>query len=123
MSFEIKRHAQRLRCKDYLAWLHEQVCLNCHAWPVEAHHSVSRKWAAGSDLLCVPLCRHCHSAVKSSENFTFYIIHLHAYYIGDRGIILDGKTLEEYLIDCGLAEENDGSKRKNRKPFKRYEKP
>ncbi len=120
MSLQIKKHKDRIRCKDYLSWLHEsQVCLRCHSLPIEAHHSVPRSRAAGSDLLCVPLCRTCHGAVLSSENFTFEIMQLQEAYMRDRGISLNGNTLEGYLLALGLAEQNDGSKRPNRKPFKK----
>lgn len=44
---------------DYIWWIHSWGCCICKAWPVHAHHTVS-KARLGSDLTCIPLCPEHH---------------------------------------------------------------
>src|ERR1035437_1623667 len=60
----------RFASKEYVDFLHEFPCLKCgSSEAIQAHHQISRKWLAGSDALCVPLCLSCHSKVNSRERF------------------------------------------------------
>ncbi len=138
MSLQIKKRKDNIKCGDYLCFIRSLPCAICSALRVvqvfrtTPSHTVSVGRAGSSDLRAVNACLTHHpqstqEAVKIFEQngiiIEEHIEKLQAAYIRDRGIKLGKKTLEVYLIECGLAEMNDGSKRKNRKEFEHYKIP
>ncbi len=124
----ILKSKDRVRSKVYLSWLAQFPCVKCGAEKgIQLHHTVSRKWAAGSDLLCVPLCYECHRKVSSKEDFGEWIIkfrgrylHSHLWMYHPR-IMLDlsrplSEAFETWMIETGQATRGSTTRRKNRKP-------
>ena len=54
-----KQKRNRERDLNYLRWVHGFKCCICGAYPVHAHHVVSRG-AMGSDRTAIPLCPEHH---------------------------------------------------------------
>ncbi len=67
MSLQIKKSKDRFASREYMKWLSEQPCALCGGNGSEGHHTISRKWADGSDATCIPLCRACHNSVHSHK--------------------------------------------------------
>ncbi len=124
----IPKRRDRVRSLPYLAFIHEQHCQKCGRWPVEAHHTIGRGQAKGSDLLCVPLCTECHAKTSSKENFDEVILVYQSLFIRkiakEHGLTVNAlyrpENFEAILLTLELAHRGDGSKRKNRKPFTKH---
>ncbi|MDE2019552.1 MAG: hypothetical protein KGJ13_04355 [Patescibacteria group bacterium] len=117
MSLQIARHKDRVRSKAYLEFIASFPCLKCGNRDSQCHHATSRKWSSGSDLKCVPLCAVCHAGVSSREDFTDAIQAYQAMF--RRRNKLPAGDFEAAMLESGVAYRKDGSKRKNRKEFKK----
>jgi hypothetical protein len=91
MDLQIKKSKDRFHSREYMRWISEQPCTFCGKTPCEGHHLRSRKYADGSDALCIPLTRDCHNK-------------LHAHQISDQQIAeIDVTSLQrKFLREHGI---------------------
>lgn len=115
MSFEIAKRKDRVRSKVYLAFVAEHRCCKCDVYGVQCHHSTSRKWASGSDLLCVPLCARCHNLVRATDKMELVVASLQQEFSSRYGYTwTDERAFEEWMLKMKLAKRGGDSRRRNR---------
>lgn len=139
MSLQIAKHKSRFTSEKFLNYIRSLPCCICGA-PSTPSHMKSTKFADGSDALAVPACivnKHHVSSTRTSrkilERTGIDIGELHAKlwngFLAENGFPNsiykpeDQKAFEIFLEFLELGSYGDGSKRKNRKEYKRYEKP
>lgn len=61
---------KRFRSKDYRDYVKQHLCCHCLRPSDDAHHINGVEGVMSgkiSDLLCIPLCRECHSKIHSGD--------------------------------------------------------
>jgi len=123
MNLQIKKSKDRFCSREYRMWLSSGWCFICTKSPCDPHHLINRRWADGSDALCVPLCRDCHTKlhdhkIEIPENAKVRITFLQMDFLLEHGIEytfpFTQQMFEGYLREAGFVEK-PFTKRKNRK--------
>ena len=123
-TLQIQKSKDRFASRQYRIFLTEQNCIWCGGTPCDPDHTVSRKWATGSDALCVPICRRCHGLKTANklkcDDYTGTIELLWIRFLKEREIPysypLTQQDFENLLRERGLIERSF-TRRKNRKPY------
>jgi len=69
--FNPQKKIKPYRNPDYDNYIIDQICMNCHAYPVDPHHVRRLRWGAGIGIkphsyVQLPLCRKCHKPETES---------------------------------------------------------
>lgn len=103
--------------REYREFLEKEICLGCRGFGSDPHHTISRKWAAGSDALCIPLCRTCHNLIHAHKlsipNIELETVRLQRKFLREQGWP-EGADFEETLKAAGYTHP-PFTRRKNRR--------
>lgn len=123
MSFQIKKSKDRFCSRVYRMWLCAKRCFFCQSTHSDPHHLKTRKFADGSDALCIPVCRECHGKIHAGKidirdmEFEGSLQHLWVSFLWEHGIEyvlpLTQADFENLLKERGLTEV-PFTRRKNR---------
>lgn len=124
MSLQVQKHKDRFCSREYREFLSRQQCCFCKRTNCDPHHLLSRKFANGSDALCIPLCREHHNRIhgfkteeRTLKDWTATITLLQLEFLREKNISyiypVTVQDFEELLRINGMTEPVF-TKRKNR---------